>query len=941
MRDLDDVERGLRSYGITREDIRNLSGGRRASARVAERAEILLEHFTGADVRQLGELLAQQELSLNDDVARALVAIVARGEMGEAIRDWQIRQEYNQATGGDVRSEMDLGARVGTTIYPERPPRETAAAEPSEALRRSLIEIYGDEPPDGYHAHHIIPANEFGESMDWLRERLEDAGVGINDAENGVFLAASAKTGNPDRTQLHNSYIHAGRRKEYAYTLTARLGDKHDADLLDELRMIAREMATGRFHMLEIPYGFKTKWEPGMTAPVEHGSSLVWIDDDLTPPPSSPHGGASGEGGGGGGAATDDSHLPYDGDDPNQPHRGVAEADPDPGGVPWGVADDPSYAARDDGPAWDPNDPNSPAWDPNDPNSAAYRGDLGSGVAEADPDPGGVPWGVADDPSYAARDDGPAWDPNDPNSPAWDPNDPNSAAYRGDLGSGVAEADPDPGGVPWGVADDPSYAARDDGPAWDPNDPNSPAWDPNDPNSAAYRGDLGSGVAEADPDPGGVPWGVADDPSYAARDDGPAWDPNDPNSPAWDPNDPNSAAYRGDLGSGVAEADPDPGGVPWGVADDPSYAARDDGPAWDPNDPNSPAWDPNDPNSAAYRGDLGSGVAEADPDPGGVPWGVADDPSYAARDDGPAWDPNDPNSPAWDPNDPNSAAYRGDLGSGVAEADPDPGGVPWGVADDPSYAARDDGPAWDPNDPNSPAWDPNDPNSAAYRGDLGSGVAEADPDPGGVPWGVADDPSYAARDDGPAWDPNDPNSPAWDPNDPNSAAYRGDLGSGVAEADPDPGGVPWGVADDPSYAARDDGPAWDPNALWNQPQSDPDDPSVPWNAPLQDLDDPNAPWNQLDPSEGTLFSESPQFDADDPNAPWNQLPPEADDPNAPWNASQQDLDDPNAPWNQPQPDPYDPTSTYDPTYDPTPTYDPYDPTYDPTPTYDPYDPYNP
>jgi hypothetical protein len=65
----------------------------------------------------------------------------------------------------------------------------------------------------------------------------------MNEAGNGVFLAGSKSTANPELTRLHNSYVHAGKTKDYAYTLIYRFSRKRGAALLKEVAAIGEEMA--------------------------------------------------------------------------------------------------------------------------------------------------------------------------------------------------------------------------------------------------------------------------------------------------------------------------------------------------------------------------------------------------------------------------------------------------------------------------------------------------------------------------------------------------------------------------------------------------------------------------------------------------------------------------------------------------------------------------
>ncbi len=276
-RTLANIEKDLAKQGISSEDVRRMTGGKRASAELGARVQRLLEHFTPEDVKALARFLARYKRELDDDAVAALINDVPRGDLAEVLEVLDEAVERGRATGGGQLSEAELEQIEGVTVHEGRPPTTTQETPPSTALGRNLAARHG-EPPPGYHAHHIVPDRAFGSRFDWIRKRLRAASRGINSADNGVFLAGSRSTANPELTRLHNSYVHAGTTKEYAYTLTRRLGDLHGEAFVDEVRRIADEMTGGTFKIDEIPYGFKTKWQPGMTV-VEEGFEPGWLEE--------------------------------------------------------------------------------------------------------------------------------------------------------------------------------------------------------------------------------------------------------------------------------------------------------------------------------------------------------------------------------------------------------------------------------------------------------------------------------------------------------------------------------------------------------------------------------------------------------------------------------------------------------------------------------------
>lgn len=285
-RTLDDIKQDLQTKGIAPEDISSFRGeAKRVSAALAERVARLAEHFSPSEVKQLGEYFSKNKIALTEDLVDALIQKVPQGKMGEYVRHLEIAEVHGAVTKSRGWPGEEPTLEKTTTVHPGKPPRvrEIVETPGSEVLRANLIKRLGEEPPPGYHAHHIIPEKQFGPGLDWMRKRL---GKDIHDADNGVFLAGrgglgrvAGPTANPELTRLHNSYIHAGPRKEYAYTLTRRLSNLHGEQFVKEVRKIGEEMSNGTFKINEIPRGWKSKWEPGMTAPIEPGFKPGWIEE--------------------------------------------------------------------------------------------------------------------------------------------------------------------------------------------------------------------------------------------------------------------------------------------------------------------------------------------------------------------------------------------------------------------------------------------------------------------------------------------------------------------------------------------------------------------------------------------------------------------------------------------------------------------------------------
>ena len=68
---------------------------------------------------------------------------------------------------------------------------------------------------------------------------------------------------NPFGTVPHTTYLHAGNRTDYLFTLSKRLAGKEGPALRGELGRIKQELGTGEFLFQAAP----AKWKPGDPIP--------------------------------------------------------------------------------------------------------------------------------------------------------------------------------------------------------------------------------------------------------------------------------------------------------------------------------------------------------------------------------------------------------------------------------------------------------------------------------------------------------------------------------------------------------------------------------------------------------------------------------------------------------------------------------------------------
>ena len=114
----------------------------------------------------------------------------------------------------------------------------------SDTLERNMTKAWKDAKPTGAAAHHIVASGE--PLAEGSREKLAGWGIGINDADNGVYLPNSpmAEIPNHPNALLHRP-IHT---EQYYINVYARLRLASDQDSGRlRLRRMKAEMLAGTF----------------------------------------------------------------------------------------------------------------------------------------------------------------------------------------------------------------------------------------------------------------------------------------------------------------------------------------------------------------------------------------------------------------------------------------------------------------------------------------------------------------------------------------------------------------------------------------------------------------------------------------------------------------------------------------------------------------------
>jgi hypothetical protein len=145
------------------------------------------------------------------------------------------------------RNDRDFARAFERTVKGDpalrRIDRHLASLSDAEMLAANLTKEVEERPP-GHSAHHIVPKGmkEAAEA----REILESAGIGINDARNGIWLPETNTVSNPDAVEIHTTMHEEGAIRIMTQELREAAAGGPDA-VAAALAKIRRDIAEGRY----------------------------------------------------------------------------------------------------------------------------------------------------------------------------------------------------------------------------------------------------------------------------------------------------------------------------------------------------------------------------------------------------------------------------------------------------------------------------------------------------------------------------------------------------------------------------------------------------------------------------------------------------------------------------------------------------------------------
>lgn len=157
---------------------------------------------------------------------------------------------YNNAARGGIeqgviltQEELEAGFHVdgagivrdglGNEVTQGAQPNPLSVRASSSRLGSNML-ARGMHRPDESAAHHIVAGGD--RRAAGARAQLARFGIGINDAENGVFLPCNCNSANPEGAAVH-SKVHTNNYYEYVEQALGSANNRQDAEMiLDDIR---------------------------------------------------------------------------------------------------------------------------------------------------------------------------------------------------------------------------------------------------------------------------------------------------------------------------------------------------------------------------------------------------------------------------------------------------------------------------------------------------------------------------------------------------------------------------------------------------------------------------------------------------------------------------------------------------------------------------------
>jgi len=159
------------------------------------------------------------------------------------------RHRYFDAGIGAFVSQDPLGLDAGDNIYLFAPnsldwidPLGLTCSSDAKKLAKNL----GKAPSKNYRAHHIVMSNSKDSRMRALRSKMKKFKIGINDAENGIWLPknSSARRSGTTATAHAGEGVHGNAYKQHIYDTLKNANTKQD--FLNGISKLESELFSGK-----------------------------------------------------------------------------------------------------------------------------------------------------------------------------------------------------------------------------------------------------------------------------------------------------------------------------------------------------------------------------------------------------------------------------------------------------------------------------------------------------------------------------------------------------------------------------------------------------------------------------------------------------------------------------------------------------------------------